>query len=251
MDRRIASLMIAPLLSALLLSSCGGAQAVTSPTALPPVPGQPSAIVGATPAAPRSLPATAAPSATAAPAALPTNTASAAATAAPPAATPEAAVAPEQNPVGDIPDTQAFVAYSATPGGYALDVPEGWARSTDAANVRFVSKLDGLSVTITAATAAPTAASARDHEVAALIAAGRVMTVSSVDDATLPVGSAVLVKSSANSDPDPVTNKQVRLEQNIYLFFKDGKLATLTLWAPLGADNVDQWQRIATSFRWT
>jgi hypothetical protein len=97
----------------------------------------------------------------------------------------------------------------------------------------------------------PTAASARDHEVAALVAAGRAMTVSSVDDVILPSGSTVLVKSTANSNPDPVTNKQVRLEQNIYLFFKDGKLATLMLWAPLGADNVDQWQRIAASFHWT
>ena len=99
-------------------------------------------------------------------------------------------------------------------------------------------------------TAAPTAASARDHEVAALVAIGRLMTVGSVDDVTLPVGNAVLVKSTANSSPDAVTNKQVRLEQNIYLLFKGGKLATLTLWAPLGADNVDQWQRIATSFQW-
>ena len=82
------------------------------------------------------------------------------------------------------------------------------------------------------------------------MAAGRAMTVASVDDAKLPAGSAVLIKSTANSNPDSVTNKQVRLEQNIYLFFKDGKLATLTLWAPLGADNVDQWQRIATSFHW-
>ena len=249
MQSKIAPVVLALVLSTVLLSSCGSTQAVTSTLPPPTVPAQPTATSGATRVALPLPTATDALPATGAPPALPTNTAVGQAPIAP-AATPEQAVAPEQNPAGDIPDTQAFVPYTSAPGGYTLDVPEGWARSADAANVRFVSKLDGLSVTINAATTAPTAASARDHEGAALIAAGRAMTVSSVDDVTLPVGSAVLVKSTANSNPDLVTNKQVRLEQNIYLFFKDGKLATLTLWAPLGADNVDQWQRIAGSFRW-
>jgi len=61
---------------------------------------------------------------------------------------------------------------------------------------------------------------------------------------------AVLMVYTSNSDPDPVTGKQVRLENNAYLFFKNGKLATLRLWAPLGADNVDQWKLISRSFRW-
>jgi hypothetical protein len=248
MQSRIASLVIAPVLSA-LLSGCGGAQAITSTPPAPTVPVQPQATSGATPAALPLPPATDAPPATVTVPAVPTGTAPAPSPAAPPA-TPEQAVAPEQNPAGDIPDTQAFVPYTSAPGGYTLEVPEGWARSADAANVRFENKLDGLSVTITTVTTAPTAASARDHEIAALVAAGRAMTVGSVDDVTLPSGSAVLVKSTANSNPYPVTNKQVRLEQQIVLFFKDGKLATLTLWAPLGADNVDQWQRIAGSFRW-
>lgn len=247
MQFRMTSFVLTVML-ATLLTSCGETQAVRS--VLPPTarPAQPLATLQATsgalpfPASPAALPATAAPIS-------PTSLAQQQALTAP-AATPEQAVAPEQNPAGDIPDTQAFVPYASAPGGYVLDVPEGWARSTDAANVRFESKLDGLSVTISAATTAPTAASARDHEVAALVAAGRAMTVSSVDDVTLPSGGAVLIKSTANSNPDAVTNKQVRLEQNIYLLFKDGKLATLTLWATLGADNVDQWQRIATSFRW-
>jgi hypothetical protein len=55
---------------------------------------------------------------------------------------------------------------------------------------------------------------------------------------------------ASNSDPDPVSSKQIRQENNTYLFFKNGKLATLTLWAPQGADNVDQWQQMAQSFRW-
>jgi hypothetical protein len=47
-----------------------------------------------------------------------------------------------------------------------------------------------------------------------------------------------------------VTNKRVRLENIAYIFYKNGKEATLTVWAPQGADNVDQWNRMANSFRW-
>jgi len=163
----------------------------------------------------------------------------------------EKPVAPEKNPPGDIPDTQVFVAYRSADGQYQLEVPEGWARSTQGADVSFVDKLDGIRVAITPAPAAPTAASARTNEVATLLKSGRAVQVDKVQDVQLPAGAAVLVEYSSNSDPDPVTNKQVRLENNMYLFFQNGKLATLTLWAPLGADNVDQWQRIAQSFRWS
>src|SRR5262245_5381289 len=61
----------------------------------------------------------------------------AAATAAPQtAATPteaalptQGAIATEDNPPGDIPDNQAFVPYTSANGGYAISMPEGWART--------------------------------------------------------------------------------------------------------------------------
>lgn len=140
--------------------------------------------------------------------------------------------------------------FTSADGGYTLEVPEGWARTTNGADVRFTDKLDGVQVTITKTVAAPTAATARGNEVAALEKAGRAVQVTKAQDVQLPGGPAVFVEYASNSDPDPVTGKQVRLENNAYLFFKDGKLATLTLWAPLGADNVDQWQQMARSFRW-
>ena len=129
-------------------------------------------------------------------------------------------------------------------------MPEGWARTDNGGDVRFVNKLDGVQVVVTSASAAPTAASAQAAQVADLQHSGRAVQVTKVQDVQLPAGSAVMVAYTSNSDPDPVTNKQVRLENNAYLFYKDGKLATLTLWAPLGADNVDQWQLMARSFRW-
>lgn len=162
----------------------------------------------------------------------------------------EQPAAAEKNPPGDIPDDQVFVTYRSAQGGYELAAPEGWARTQAGTDVTFVDKLDGERVAVITATAVPTAASARSNEVAALERSGRAVRVSSVKDVTLPGGPAVLIDYTSNSDPDPVTGKQVRLENQAYLFFKDGRLAALTLWAPKGADNVDQWQRIARSFRW-
>lgn len=161
----------------------------------------------------------------------------------------ELPLTPEQNPVGDIPDSQAFVQYRSPTGGYALDVPEGWARTATGNNVSFVDKLDGVKLEITQTAIAPTAATAGAVS-AALIASGRAVQIGRVQDVQLPGGPAVLIEYTANSDPNPVTGKQVRLELASYLFSQKGKLATLTLWAPLGADNVDQWQRMAHSFRW-
>src|SRR6202521_4782076 len=77
----------------------------------------------------------------------------------------ETAVAPEVNPPGDIPDSQAFVKYSNTAGGYQLEVPEGWARTENGADVTFVNKFDGVKVHVISATSAPTAASAQANEV--------------------------------------------------------------------------------------
>jgi hypothetical protein len=162
----------------------------------------------------------------------------------------ESAVAPEVNPPGDIPDTQAFVRYSSPSGGYSLEVPEGWARTESGPSVTFVSKLDGVSVTITPATAAPTATTAQQQEAKRIQQSGRAVQITSASEIQLPAGHAVVIKYLSNSDPNPVTNKQVRLDNETYLYFKNGKEAALTLWAPHGADNVDQWQRMAKSFRW-
>jgi hypothetical protein len=161
----------------------------------------------------------------------------------------EQPLAPETSPAGDIPDNQVFVAYASPTGGYQLQVPEGWARTDQGSDVRFVSKLDGVQVAVTNASSVPTAATLQANP-ALVQGFGRAVQVIKVQDVQLPAGPAVLVDFASNSDPDPVTAKQVRLENNTYLIAKNGKLATLTLWAPQGADNVDQWQQMAQSFTW-
>jgi hypothetical protein len=167
-----------------------------------------------------------------------------------PIASKESAIAAEVNPPGDIPDTQAFVSYSSSSGNYSFDVPEGWARTENGSSVTFISKLDGVKAMVSTASAAPTAASARGNEVAQIESQGHAVTVISVSDVALPNGKAVVVTYDSNSEPNSVTHKRVRLENEAYLYFKNGKLATVTFWAPKGADNADQWNRMSKSFRW-
>jgi hypothetical protein len=162
----------------------------------------------------------------------------------------EKPVAPEKNPPGDIPDSQVFVKYTSLRGGYELDVPEGWARRTRGGDVIFASKLDGLSVTITDEGKMPDAQSVRKNQVKQLEKTGRAVVIKSIKDIKFKSGPAVRVAYESNSEPNPVTNKQVRLENNIYVYYRNGKMAELRLWAPVGADNVDQWNRISHSFRW-
>jgi len=162
----------------------------------------------------------------------------------------EKPVAPEINPSGDIPDSQVFVKYTSLRGGYELDVPEGWARRTRGGDVLFTSKLGGLSVTVTDAGKMPDAQSVRKNQARQLEKTGRAVVIKSVKGMKIKNGPVVRIVYESNSEPNPVTNKQVRLEDDMYFYYRDGKVAELRLWAPLGADNVDQWNRISKSFKW-
>ncbi len=161
----------------------------------------------------------------------------------------EKPVIPEKNPPGDIPDNQVFITYRSK-GNYQIKVPEGWARQTKGNDVSFINKLDGIEITITPETTAPTLATVKTKQVPQLELKGRAVKVLEIKEQKLSAGQAILIKYNSNSEPDGVTNKQVRLENINYLFFKKGKLITIRLWAPQGADNVDQWQLISNSFRW-
>jgi hypothetical protein len=162
----------------------------------------------------------------------------------------EKPVAPEKNPPGDIPDTQVFVKYASSQGGYEIEFPEGWARTTRGSNVIFIDKFDGLSVTVTNAAGPPNVESIGKNQAALLRKTGRAVRIKGIKNIKLFSGPALLMVYQSNSEPDPVVNKQVRLKNSSYFYYKNGKLAELRLWAPLGADNVDQWDRISNSFRW-
>jgi hypothetical protein len=159
------------------------------------------------------------------------------------------AVPTENSPPGDIPDNQVFVTYQST-GGYSLDTPEGWARTESGSNVKLTDKLHSIAVDVTSATSAPTVDSVTTNELPTLTTQIEAFEKESVESVDLTSGKSVHVRYLANSAPDSVTGKQVRLEVDRYEIFKGGKLAILSLSAPAGSDNVDVWNQISSSFAW-
>ncbi|MFJ6326933.1 MULTISPECIES: hypothetical protein [unclassified Rhizobium] len=166
-----------------------------------------------------------------------------------PAFASEKAVAPEKNPPGDIPDTQVFVSYDAK-SGYSLKVPEGWARSDLGNGTSFVDKLDGVVITEQSENAAPTIDTVKTKFLPDLEKRSRALKLGKVEQVKLPAGEAIRIVFTSNSEPNAVTNKQVRLENEIYIYHRGGKTVSLQLYAPFGADNVDQWNLMSRSFRW-
>ncbi|MDW3688984.1 hypothetical protein RA280_46175 [Cupriavidus sp. CV2] len=162
-----------------------------------------------------------------------------------PAMAMERPAAAEKNPPGDIPDNQVFVTYTS-PLGFSLKVPEGWARTDRPDGTGFADKYNVVSITVASASAAPTA----DSEAAHLVKVGRAVKIEAIRNVVLRSGPALLIVYSSNSGPNPVTNKPLRLENHRYLIYRSGKLATLDLSAPLGADNADQWKLMSNSFQW-
>jgi hypothetical protein len=158
-------------------------------------------------------------------------------------------IAAEKNPPGDIPDNQAFVEYRS-PLGFSIKVPEGWARREQLSDVSFRDKYNHLQVEVSAQPSAPTIASIKANQLSTLEKLPKAIRIASVEQIQLPAGAVVVANYGANSDANAVTNKAIRLESASYYFWKAGKLATLTLSAPAGADNVDQWQLISKSFAW-
>ena len=156
------------------------------------------------------------------------------------------ALATEKNPPGDIPDDQVFVPYTSSTGGYSLKVPEGWARSEKGSDVGFIDKFDGVAVIVDTVAITPTA----KDIVAKLEKSERGFKAVSAKVVRLPAGPALLIKYECESEANPETNKRIRLEDEAYVFYKNGKMAILTVWAPAGADNADQWKLISESFRW-
>jgi hypothetical protein len=168
---------------------------------------------------------------------------------APAIAAPEKAVKVEKNPPGDIPDDQVFVAYNS-PLGFTLKVPEGWSRADRPDGVRFFDKYNIIDISIVQSDTAPTASWVQSRVGAELAASGRAVKVGSVKAVNLMGGPAVRITYTSNSEPNPVTNKQIRLEHERFIFPKHGKMATVDFAAPQGADNADQWQLMSNSFRW-
>ena len=161
----------------------------------------------------------------------------------------ETAVTPEVNPPGDIPDSQVFIRFDS-PDGFSLKVPEGWAR-TDAPNQTvFNDKYNRIALGIGDLAQPLDLAFGKATLAPEIEKSGRAVKILKVLGIKLKAGDAIRVIYESNSEPNSVTNKQIRQENERFFFAKDGKLVSLDLSAPKGADNVDQWKLISASFRW-
>jgi len=160
-----------------------------------------------------------------------------------------ASSAPEINAAGDIPDTQAFVAYTPATGGFSVKVPEGWARTDDAGGATFTDKFNSVRITTSDASAAPTVASAQ-AELAAIRSSSANYEAGKVSAVTRSAGTGVLITYRTDSAANAVTGKVIRLDVERYEFWKAAKLVVLTLSSPQGADNVDPWRTVTDSLRW-
>jgi hypothetical protein len=156
----------------------------------------------------------------------------------------------ESNPPGDIPDTQAYVAFSVPGKPVSVKVPEGWARSVSGDVTMFTDKLNGVLVRVTASSATPSPASVRSTDVPSLqrvvpkFALGGITTVRRAGQPVL------LLTYQGDSAPNPVTGKVVRDAFERYIFVHGGLRLDLTLFGPTNADNVDPWRLVSDSVRW-
>lgn len=156
----------------------------------------------------------------------------------------------ESNPAGDIPDDQAFVAYRPAQGGFTVEVPEGWARTTSGNAVTFTDKLNRIEITSADAASAPTPASVNSTVLPVLRGQVPKFSMGKATAVSRQAGPGVLLTYQGDSAPDAVTGKVVHDAFERYSFHHNGRQVDLTLSGPVGADNVDPWRIVTDSLRW-
>ncbi len=158
---------------------------------------------------------------------------------------------PEVSPAGDVPDTQAFVGFTSPSGAYTIQVPEGWARSTDGTEATFADHFNTVTIDATTNASAPSPARVRTVDVPSLQRAGSGFRLGSIATASRTAGPATIVTYRVKSAPDSVTGKRIALDAQRFQFWHNGELVTITVSAPQGSDNVDAWKTITNSFAWS
>ena len=172
----------------------------------------------------------------------------------PSTSTASAAPAPrstEVSPAGDIPDNQAYVAFTSADRAFSVSVPEGWAETATGSTTIFTDKLNMISLIPTAVASAPTVDSARQADVSALNVSEQKFALTNITPFTRPGGSGVEITYSADSPVNQVTGSVVRNQVERYLFWRGGKQVAVVLTSPQGSDNVDPWAKVTGSFAWS
>ena len=171
----------------------------------------------------------------------------------PPAPSPSSGAATsvtESNPPGDIPDNQAFVAYTAADGSYTLKYPEGWARTDSGSTVIFTDKYNSITVAPHNGFYQPTETYARTVEVPEITSGTKGFSGGDVTTVQRTAGPVIQITYQADSAPNPVTGKSIRQDVTRYEYSRGGRGVVLTLAAPAGSDTVDPWRTVTDSFAW-
>jgi hypothetical protein len=157
--------------------------------------------------------------------------------------------APDVNAAGDIPDTQVFVPITHDQGPFTIKVPEGWGRNDTSDVTTFSDNFNSVQLRVTSSPA-PTESSAQRDEVPAIQSVTPGFALDAISTVQRKAGAAVLITYRADSAPNPVTGKVIKLAVERYEFWQSGKEAIIVLSGPVGADNVDPWKIITDSFAW-
>jgi hypothetical protein len=160
------------------------------------------------------------------------------------------APAKDANPLGDIPDNQVYVPWRPADGSFSVTVPEGWARTDRADGVSFTDKLNTVTVQELTGRPAPTKGSLLGGELKDIQSKGRNVALGAVETKKLPAGVVLHATYAADSAPDAVTGRVTRDDVELYAFWKSGTEVLLTLSGPHGADDVDAWRTVSSSFGW-
>jgi hypothetical protein len=158
--------------------------------------------------------------------------------------------APENNPIGDIPDTQVYVPFSPPAKVFSVLAPEGWAQTTDGNATVFTDKLNAVRIEEQPALAVVTPETVQREELPAVEAATPGYRFGALSVVQRRSGPVILATYQATSAPNEVTAKSGVDSVERYVFWRDSHEVIVTLSGPLGADNVDPWRTITDSLQW-
>jgi hypothetical protein len=162
----------------------------------------------------------------------------------------ETNIDPEVSLLADIPDDQAFITFTS-PAGFTIKVPEGWALHDGGRETAFSDKYNRIALFVASAPRPFDLAYATSTLAPEIEKMGKAVHITEIAEMRLRTGRTVKIAYDADSEPDEITSKRVRQENELFYFVRKRQLVMLNLTTPKGADNVDQWRLIASSFRWT
>jgi hypothetical protein len=142
----------------------------------------------------------------------------------------------------------SYVIYVSRVGHFQIDVPQGWPRIESADTVTFSGKGDGESVRF--ASGACASGDPRVELAGAVMHAGDFVANVRIEPIALPAGPAYRAEYETSATAPGAEDARAHVAAHGYLLRHSGRCALITLWASFGTQDVDQWQRVARSFRW-